>query len=170
MNTKCESCDAPIWKIPDEKEQKCFICDKPICRLCSSGEICLECSYPDECAKEIKKKISGYKQTDTKRFGRAGTINVATVIRILDSQDGKCYICGEAVLLYNWEPECMLQFSIDRISNNRPHDKGNVKISCKFCNVREYLHLDGKRRVCRRKCHEDKVIENHRREILGRIN
>lgn len=96
----------------------------------------------------IQKKIYNCKQFDKKKFNRIGNIKYENIINILKIQDNKCHKCNDKVLLYNYQPKCLYQFSIDRLNNNEPHDNSNIKISCYFCNCKDHYLFDIKTKDC----------------------
>ena len=43
---------------------------------------------------------------------------------------------------------------IDRIDNNKPHDRENVLISCYYYNCRDHKKFDQKNKICKTGCHK----------------
>lgn len=122
-----------------------------------------EKSLSDE-DKIILHKINGYKGQD-KVQGRNITSDYITlndVKKLLFKQEYKCYICGDNVITEEWEPECLYQFTLDRIDNKLPHNKNNVLICCYYCNCfnGDTIYADDSDlclyKLCKNKCHEIK--------------
>ena len=110
--------------------------------------------------KVILSKIQKHKQKD-KKYNRKITndyVSIEDVKNLLIKQDNKCYVCHDNVITQEWFPECLYQFTLDRINNNLPHNKNNVLICCNYCN--SYSHLsninDISGKLCRRGCHTTK--------------
>jgi hypothetical protein len=122
----------------------------------------------------IKKCINNCKQTDKKKLNwngkckltHIGNIDYEYIDNLLKEQNYKCYLCGDKVFTYLYIPYCSYKFSIDRINNDEPHDKGNVKISCYFCNCKDHIAY-GKN--TKEKC-DDKTCFCHNDEIKCIIN
>jgi hypothetical protein len=109
----------------------------------------------------ILHKINAYKRQD-KSKGRNITSDYVTindVKKILFKQENKCYVCGDNVITEEWQPDCLYQFTLDRIDNNLSHNRNNVLICCYYCNC-----FGGKMintdiclyKLCENKCHEIK--------------
>ena len=85
----------------------------------------------------ISQKLNGYKSQDIKKglYDHTQKVDVLYVINLLKDSANICYYCKESVqVLYEnvREPK---QWSLDRIFNDRGHNKGNVMIACLSCNV-----------------------------------
>jgi len=103
----------------------------------------------DKIKKNIQKKISNCKFKDKKKFNISGNINYHDVLQLLNVQSNKCYICNDKLLISKYEPNCLYQFSLDRLDNTKPHDKNNISISCYFCNCKDhYLFNISKKECC----------------------
>jgi hypothetical protein len=74
------------------------------------------------------------------------------VIDLIDKCGGTCYSCKDPVL-YEGGLYCCYKLSIDRINNNKGHVKGNVRISCYFCNCRKNYAFTQEYKVCNAGCH-----------------
>lgn len=109
----------------------------------------------------ILRKINAYKSQDVLK-GRNITSNYVTindVKQLLFKQENKCYVCGDNVITKSWQPNCLYQFTLDRIDNKLPHNKNNVLICCEYCNcygpqngnTDTYLY-----KLCQNKCHKIK--------------
>ena len=86
---------------------------------------------------KIKKKINSYKQQDVtkKKYNESLFINYDHVIDKLVESKMKCYYCRSNVIInyiYVREP---IQWTLDRIDNNKGHNNDNVIIACLKCNL-----------------------------------
>jgi len=87
---------------------------------------------------ELEKKISNYKQQDIYKnlFDISNFIDFQSVIDKLLECKMKCYYCNcEMFILYDNVRETY-QWSVDRIDNNKGHNKDNFVISCLSCNIK----------------------------------
>jgi hypothetical protein len=145
----------------------CQKCCNNICKLCSTycniddSYICYKCENPN-LEKSIKNKISGYKRQDKDKFGFEGNILFEDVKELLRKQKFKCYVCDDIVISAGWKPNCLYQFTLDRINNSLPHNKDNVLICCYYCNCKDIMlslteniiDIDNiKNKICKNKCH-----------------
>lgn len=85
----------------------------------------------------LKQKLNSYLSQDKKkdRFSTEEFVKIEEVIRLLFECNNVCYYCKKPVeILYEnvREPR---QWSLERISNNIGHNKGNLEIACLHCNV-----------------------------------
>lgn len=86
----------------------------------------------------IKNKIQSYKHQDTikKMFEEKEFIDFVYVVNLLADSDLKCHYCAcETYLLYEIVRE-MKQWSLDRINNDKGHNRGNLVMSCLECNLK----------------------------------
>jgi hypothetical protein len=109
----------------------------------------------------ISQKIIRYKHQD-RESGRNITqnfVSVSDVKRLLKTQENKCYVCSDIVITEEWQPNCLYQFTLDRIDNSLPHNKDNVLISCLYCNCYGFI-LDSnnvsQHKLCKGGCHQIK--------------
>ncbi len=72
----------------------------------------------------INKRLHALKREDEKN-GCFDTISFEELLALFDSQDWKCYFCGEEFI---FEKSNKRTFSIDRIDNKFGHIVGNVRI------------------------------------------
>ena len=74
--------------------------------------------------KVILHKIKHYKEKDKlkKRKITNDYVSIEDVKNLLIKQDNKCYVCYDNVITQEWFPECLYQFTLDRINNNLPHN------------------------------------------------
>lgn len=85
----------------------------------------------------LKQKIQGYLSQDKRknRFSTNDFVEIEEVIRLLFECNNVCYYCRKPVeILYEnvREPR---QWSLERISNEIGHNKGNLEIACLHCNI-----------------------------------
>lgn len=85
----------------------------------------------------LKQKLNSYLSQDKKknRFSMEEFVEIEEVIRLLFVCNNICYYCRKPVdILYEnvREPR---QWSLERISNDIGHNKGNLEIACLHCNV-----------------------------------
>ena len=85
----------------------------------------------------LKQKLNSYLTQDKKknRFSTEDFVEIEEVIRLLFECNNICYYCKKPVeILYEnvREPR---QWSLERISNDIGHNKGNLEIACLHCNV-----------------------------------
>lgn len=73
--------------------------------------------------------LAAYVQMDLERRGERPQLTQADIMRICFSDTSKCVYCGET----EWT-----KLGLDRIDNDRPHDRCNVLCSCHDCNVERY--------------------------------
>jgi hypothetical protein len=86
----------------------------------------------------IKNKIQSYKHQDTikKMYEEREFIDFAYVVNLLADSELKCHYCAcETYLLYEIVRE-MKQWSLDRINNDKGHNRGNLVMSCLECNLK----------------------------------
>jgi hypothetical protein len=95
---------------------------------------------------EINKKISGYKQQDIikKKLYVAAFIDFNCVIDKMVECELKCRYClCEMSVLYDITRE-MKQWSVDRIDNDKGHNKDNFHLACLDCNLKRRRRTDEK--------------------------
>lgn len=108
---------------------------------------------------KIKKYIiqdcdSPLKMNETCKKGENIPINyvdINDVVALLKVQENKCYICKQSIKV-NYKAWCKNQITLDRINSKNPHLKGNVLISCWFCNCRDF----NKQLKCKNECCNNK--------------
>lgn len=85
----------------------------------------------------IRKKIRTCQRADWERYrvvAKGEYITIAWVKRQLELNNNHCQLCKTELLLTNWAPTCLQQFSIDRIDNKVRHIQANCQITCLGCN------------------------------------
>jgi hypothetical protein len=95
---------------------------------------------------EINKKISGYKQQDIlkKNLDMEQFIDFDCVINKMMDCELKCRYCiCEMSVLYDISRE-MRQWSVDRIDNDKGHNKNNFHLACLECNLKRRRRTDEK--------------------------
>ncbi len=95
---------------------------------------------------EINKKISGYKQQDIikKKLDVTLFIDFNCVIEKMIECELKCRYCiCEMAVLYDITRE-MKQWSVDRIDNDKGHNKDNFHLACLDCNLKRRRRTDEK--------------------------
>jgi len=88
--------------------------------------------------KQIKKKLSSYKQQDIlkKIHDINKFISFKEIINKMETEKLECYYCHQIMyLLYEYcrEPK---QWTLDRINNEKGHDNDNIVLSCLECNLK----------------------------------
>ena len=95
---------------------------------------------------QIQKKIASYKQQDLlkKHFSESEFLTFENVVEKLVECDLQCYYCKkEMAILYDISRE-MLQWSVDRIDNDKGHNIDNYHVSCLECNLKRRRRTDEK--------------------------
>lgn len=89
--------------------------------------------------KEVKKKISSYKQQDRQKnkLDHDKFITYSEVIDILKSTLCLCYYCKNQMLLFYENKNDKKQWTLDRINNDVGHNKDNVVATCLDCNIQK---------------------------------
>jgi hypothetical protein len=113
----------------------------------------------EEELKNIKKKVLNCKRTDKTNFNEEGNIDIEFILKMIKTQNYICHKCHSNFITADYKPYCCNQFSIDRLDNNLPHNKDNVKISCYFCNCKEHYMYNQTEKECN-------ILECNCRKIL----
>jgi hypothetical protein len=95
---------------------------------------------------EINKKISSYKQQDIikKKLDVESFIDFNCIINNMIECQLKCRYCiCEMSVLYDRSRE-MKQWSVDRIDNDKGHNKDNFHLACLDCNLKRRRRTDEK--------------------------
>jgi hypothetical protein len=106
----------------------------------------LENSVTKIAIQQINKKISSYKQQDIskKMFENEQFIDFNCVISKMNESQLKCRYCKcEMSILYDITRE-MKQWSVDRVDNNKGHNKDNFHLACLDCNLKRRRKTDEK--------------------------
>ena len=85
----------------------------------------------------VIKKLNGYKQQDVKQniYSEHHFITTELVLEKLIVCKMKCLYCQQS-MLFQYEPNDKLQWTLDRIDNRMGHNKDNIVISCLDCNLK----------------------------------
>ena len=95
---------------------------------------------------QINQKITGYKNQDVIKniFDVHNFIIFTDIITRMNKCELTCYYCKqEMVVLYDISRE-MKQWSVDRIDNNKGHNKDNFHLACLECNLKRRNQSDDK--------------------------
>ena len=106
----------------------------------------LENSVTKIAVQQINKKISSYKQQDInkKMLDNEQFIDFNCVISKMIDCELKCRYCKcEMSILYDITRE-MKQWSVDRVDNDRGHNKDNFHLACLDCNLKRRRKTDEK--------------------------
>lgn len=96
--------------------------------------------YDDTCKmikKQLDKKINGYKQQDLLKnvFLSTEFVDIATILQMFRECNAKCYYCScDMMIMYKFVRE-NTQWTIDRIDNDKGHNKNNIVLACLKCNL-----------------------------------
>jgi hypothetical protein len=87
--------------------------------------------------KEIVKKINGYRRQDVGRGLYADTlfIDADMIIGELYATHMVCYYCKEVMYVLYDKVREKKQWTVDRVDNDKGHNKGNIVLSCLECNL-----------------------------------
>jgi len=94
---------------------------------------------------ELNKKLNGYKSQDIKKniYNETLLINLEETLEKLISSKLRCIYCKCPVLILYKNVREPLQWSLDRIDNNKCHSNINTVISCLKCNLqRRVTNID----------------------------
>lgn len=95
---------------------------------------------------QIKSKISGYKHQDLNKqmLDNTDFVNFSDVIKKMIDTNLSCYYCKQDIdILYNISRE-KKQWTIDRIDNDKGHNKNNFHLACLECNLKRRKQSDDK--------------------------
>lgn len=87
---------------------------------------------------EIKHKLSSYKQQDILKeiYDKEKFINFKEIIVMLDHSKLCCEYCSTNVYILYEIVRYNKQWTLDRVDNNKGHNKDNVVIACLECNLK----------------------------------
>jgi hypothetical protein len=97
--------------------------------------------YCDRGRKAIESKINGYKHQDIKKdvYECDTLISLEDVVDKLINGYLSCeYCCNKVKILYR-QVRDPLQWTLDRVDNDRNHSNDNTVISCLSCNLKKRL-------------------------------
>ena len=96
----------------------------------------IDIEYKKECLSEINKKITSYKSQDIKKKKyNDNNITQEQVIEKLVISQLKCYYCKCNMQIFYKKVRDMIQWTLDRIDNDLPHENNNVIVACLKCNL-----------------------------------
>ena len=131
-------------------DEEYFNYDKQMKLINDISKMNLENNIDDDIAKiaiqEINKKICSYKQQDIikKKLDMELFIDFNCVIDKMIECELKCRYCiCEMSVLYDRSRE-MKQWSVDRIDNDKGHNKDNFHLACLDCNLKRRRRTDEK--------------------------
>lgn len=131
-------------------DEEYFNCDKQMKLIIDISKINLENNLDDNITKiviqEINKKISSYKHQDIikKKLDVHLFIDFNCIIDKMIECELKCRYCkGIMSVLYDITRE-MKQWSVDRIDNDKGHNKDNFHLACLDCNLKRRRRTDEK--------------------------
>jgi hypothetical protein len=127
-----------------------FNYDKQMKLIINISKMNLENNIDDEITKiavqEINKKICSYKHQDIikKKLDLESFIDFNCIIDKMIECELKCRYCiCEMSVLYDITRE-MKQWSVDRIDNDKGHNKDNFHLACLDCNLKRRRRTDEK--------------------------
>lgn len=131
-------------------DEEYFNCDKQMKLIIDISKMNLENNLNDNITKiviqEINKKICSYKHQDIikKKLDLESFIDFNCVIDKMIECELKCRYCkGIMSVLYDITRE-MKQWSVDRIDNDKGHNKDNFHLACLDCNLKRRRRTDEK--------------------------
>lgn len=97
-------------------------------------------SWENVCKKiksEIIKKLQTYSRTDVSRCLPGGGVpSWEDICELILVQKCRCKYCHSEVLMLYGNRRDPLQWSLDRIDNDKSHHKENIVMSCLCCNLK----------------------------------
>tara|TARA_B110000977_G_C10888511_1_gene420460 strand:- start:118 stop:654 length:537 start_codon:yes stop_codon:yes gene_type:complete len=103
------------------------------------NKLYLQQPFPEEkyLIRELKSKISSYKQQDIKKtiHEKENIISLDDVIEKLVSCKLKCYYCNKNTFILFDKVRDMSQWTLDRLNNFHEHTSFNTIIACLKCNL-----------------------------------
>lgn len=108
-------------------------------QLALINQLYLDETFPERAIvlREIKAKISGYKQQDIEKtiYNESSLITLEQTIEKLVASSLKCIYCNKHVYIVYKNQREPLQWTLDRKNNNLDHSNENTVISCLKCNL-----------------------------------
>jgi len=86
----------------------------------------------------LKTKQSGYRSQDTIKgiYDETRFVQVDNIVQLLIDSGLSCFYCKKWATLFYENVRDPRQWSLERISNNDGHNRGNLVIACLDCNMR----------------------------------
>jgi len=110
-----------------------------LCKMLMGENVSFTPSPDPLCSKvknEINAKLRTYKASDASRSLPGTSISDCDVITdMMIRQKCKCYYCHKEFLVLYKNTRDPLQWSVDRINNDKAHTADNIVISCLRCNL-----------------------------------
>lgn len=110
-----------------------------LCKIIMGENVSFTPSPDPLCTKvksEINAKLRTYKTSDLSRSLPGTSVHDCDVIAdMMIRQKCKCYYCHKEFLVLYKNTRDPLQWSVDRIDNDKAHAKENIVISCLRCNL-----------------------------------
>ena len=97
-----------------------------------------KCKHDSYLNDQLKKKLRGYKNQDTKNniYDSTFFISFEQTVEKLVSSKLHCFLCKDPLLLIYDNINDRKQWTLDRIDNQEGHNYNNVNIVCLDCNVK----------------------------------
>lgn len=93
----------------------------------------------------FRQKLNSYRTQDMakNRYSQEEFVTIDNIVELLQKSENMCYYCQKPVqVLYEYVREPR-QWTLERIDNNKGHNKGNLMIACLGCNLgRRTMHQD----------------------------
>ena len=88
--------------------------------------------------RELRRKIEGYRHQDMLKniFDNSKFVDLDHVLQMLRVCDEKCFYCKESVKILYDVARDPKQWTLERIFNEKGHNKDNVEIACLSCNIK----------------------------------
>lgn len=88
--------------------------------------------------KELHNKLNGYKSQDIKKnkYLEELFMTMQDVLRLLILCENKCFYCSVLVHIVYENSREPKQWTLERVDNEKGHNKDNVMIACLECNLR----------------------------------
>ncbi len=85
----------------------------------------------------IAAKIAGHAAFDKKKAKKTKCDLIIKFIEIMIANHPNCKICDEPMTACEGK-RCLWQWSIDRIDDAKGHTMDNIRLTCYYCNIRQY--------------------------------
>lgn len=95
--------------------------------------------------KELERKLNGYKSQDIKKeiYDSSLLITLEDIIEKLVSSKLHCFFCKLSIVLLYKNVREPMQWSLDRINNDKCHSNENTIVTCLKCNLqRRVVDID----------------------------
>jgi len=87
---------------------------------------------------QIRQKINGYKHQDILKgkLDEQTFVDIDFVVQLLVRSQLQCFYCREDVFLLYKAVRDPKQWTLERVYNNKGHNRDNVEICCLSCNIK----------------------------------